>query len=86
LRRTDGDRLGHVNNAVSWAAVEEVAAGRLGGRLHAELEYRQPLDVTEEAAIVVAGDGVWLLASGGVRSAARLDPEGAREPEQLPVR
>jgi acyl-ACP thioesterase len=86
LRRTDGDRLGHVNNAVSWAAVEEVAAGRLGGRLHAELEYRQPLDVTEEAAIVVAGDGVWLLANGGVRSAARLDPEGAREPEQLPVR
>jgi acyl-ACP thioesterase len=86
LRRTDGDRLGHVNNAVSWAAVEEAAPGRLSGRLHAELEYRRPLDVGEEAAIAAAGDGVWLLAGGEVRSAARLDPEGAREPEQLPVR
>lgn len=83
LRRTDSDRLGHVNNAVSWAAVEEVAAGRLGGRLHAELEYRQPLDVGDAAAIAAAGDGVWLLAGGDVRSAARLDPEGAREPEEL---
>jgi acyl-ACP thioesterase len=83
LRATDGDRLGHVNNAVSWAAVEEAAPGRLAGRLHAELEHRGPLDVGEEAAIAAAGDGVWLLAGGDVRSAARLDPEGAREPEQL---
>jgi acyl-ACP thioesterase len=83
LRTTDADRLGHVNNAVSWAAVEEAAAGRLDGRLHAELEYRRPLDVGEEAAIAASGDGVWLLADGDVRSAARLDPEGAREPEQL---
>jgi acyl-ACP thioesterase len=75
LRRTDVDRLGHVNNAVSWAAIEEVlAADRLEGRLHAELEHRGPLDVGEETAIVADGDGVWLLAGDEVRSAARLAP------------
>ncbi len=83
LRSTDIDRLGHVNNAAYWAPVEEVFAGRLGGRLHAVLEYRKPIDLGERVEIAVDGGSLWLVVDGEVRSAARLDPEGARDPEHL---
>lgn len=83
LRAVDIDRLGHVNNAAYWAPVEELFAGRLGGRLHAVLEYRKPIDLGERVRIVHDGDLVWLVVDGDVRSAARLDPDGARDPEQL---
>jgi acyl-ACP thioesterase len=83
FRSTDIDRLGHVNNAAYWVPLEERWAGRLGGRLRAMLEYRRPVDLGEPIELVEAGDAVWLVAGNEVRSAARLDPEGAREPEQL---
>jgi acyl-ACP thioesterase len=47
------------------------------------LEYRQPVDLGEPVELVEEGDSVWLVVNGEVRSAARLDPDGAREPEQL---
>lgn len=84
LRAVDVDRLGHVNNAAYWAPVEELFAGRLGGRLHAVLEYRKPIDLGERVRIAHDGSMLWLLVDGEVRSAARLDPDGAREPEQMP--
>ncbi len=84
LRITDFDRLGHMNNAAYWAAAEEAWAGRLGGCIRAELEYRRPVDLGEAAELAVDGDLLWLVAGGEARSAARLDPEGARDPEQLP--
>ena len=80
---TDVDRLGHVNNAAYWAPVEEVFAGRLGGRLRAVLEYRKPVDLGERVELAVDGDHLWLVVDGDVRSAAWLDPDGARDPEQL---
>jgi acyl-ACP thioesterase len=83
LRAVDVDRLGHVNNAAYWAPVEELWAGRLGGRLHAVLEYRRPIDLGEHVRIAHEGDLMWLVAGGEVRSAARLDPDGAPEAEQL---
>jgi acyl-ACP thioesterase len=83
LRAVDVDRLGHVNNAAYWAPVEELWAGRLGGRLRAVLEYRRPIDLGEHVRIAHDGDLMWLVAGGEVRSAARLDPEGAAEAEQL---
>jgi acyl-ACP thioesterase len=83
LRVTDVDRLGHVNNAAYWAPVEEVFAGRLGGRLRAVLEYRKPIDLGERVGLAVDGDHLWLVVDGEVRSAAWLDPDGARDPEQL---
>jgi acyl-ACP thioesterase len=83
LRVTDVDRLGHVNNAAYWAPVEEAFAGRLGGKLHAVLEYRKPIDLGERVELAVDGNLLWLVVGGDVRSAARLDPEGAREAEQL---
>jgi acyl-ACP thioesterase len=84
FRSTDVDRLGHVNNAAYWVPLEERWAERLDGAPRATLEYRQPVDPGERLALVEAGDGVWLVAGGEVCSAARLDPQGAREPEQLP--
>ncbi len=83
FRATDVDRLGHVNNAAYWVPLDELWAGRLGGRPRATLEYRQPVDLDETVELVEDGDAVWLVAGGEVRPAARPDPDGAREPEQL---
>jgi acyl-ACP thioesterase len=83
FRSTDIDRLGHVNNAAYWVPLEDRWAARLDGRSRATLEYRRPVDLGEPIELVEEGDAVWLVARGEVRSAARLDPEGAREPEQL---
>ena len=46
LRVTDVDLHGHVNNAVHWQAVEHVLP--VTGRLRAELDYRQPIDLGDE--------------------------------------
>jgi len=83
LRATDVDRLGHVNNAAYWAAVEEAFRGGLASTLRAVLEYRKPIDLGEEVELVRDGPGLWLVVAGEARSAARLDPEGAGDPEQL---
>ncbi|MCC5952766.1 MAG: hypothetical protein JJU45_11795 [Acidimicrobiia bacterium] len=60
LRATDLDVWGHVNNAASWAAVEELladrsvaerfegGAGRSGRRGRAEIEYRAAIDPGDE--------------------------------------
>lgn len=81
LRAVDVDRLGHINNAAYWEPVEELWAGRLGGRLHAVLEYRRPLDLGDQVRIAHDDNTLWLVVDGEVRSAARLDPERARQPE-----
>ena len=81
LRVIDVDRLGHVNNAAYWAPLEEVWSGRLAGPLRAVVEYRKPIDLGERVELAIDGDSVWLVVAGEVRSAARLDPEGSREPE-----
>ena len=73
LRVVDVDRLGHVNNAAYWAPVEEVFAGRLGGRLRAVLEYRKPIDLGEPVELAVAGDMLWLVVGGEARAAARVE-------------
>lgn len=72
LRRTDEDRLGHVNNAAFWAPLEESWAARLDGPLRVVLEYRRPIDVEDEIEVAVDGDALWLMAADGVRAAAIL--------------
>lgn len=80
VRRTDLDVLGHVNNAIAWAAVEDEVArhgllseGRIAG---AEMEYRAPVDVGDPCELVsvrdVDGMACWLVVDGEVRAAARL--------------
>ncbi|MGH9060317.1 MAG: acyl-ACP thioesterase domain-containing protein [Acidimicrobiales bacterium] len=59
LRVSDLDLLGHVNNAVAWAAIEEWRAGRaVGDVVAAEMEYRSPVDAA----------GVLLIESGAADS------------------
>ena len=60
LRATDVDRMGHVNNAAYWAAVEQRLAerGRDAHRsLRARLDYRHPIDLGESVELVEAADG-----------------------------
>jgi acyl-ACP thioesterase len=55
LRVTDVDRMGHVNNAAYWAAIEHRLAGRepdLRSPLRARLDYRHPLDLGESVEVV----------------------------------
>ena len=48
LRATDVDRMGHVNNAAYWSAVEHRLLGRepdLSRPYRAQLDYRHPVDL-----------------------------------------
>lgn len=78
LRPTDFDVLGHVNNAVYWAAVEGVLGELLLGRRvrTAEIEFRSGIDPGEHAELVVdeEGDrvGVWFLVGGEVRASVQV--------------
>ena len=55
LRATDIDRMGHVNNAAYWAAVEHRLAmlgHDLRRRLRGRLDYRHPIDLGEKVELV----------------------------------
>ena len=55
LRATDVDRMGHVNNAAYWAAVEQrLAKHELDLRLphRARLDYRHPIDLGDDVELV----------------------------------
>jgi acyl-ACP thioesterase len=83
-RATDFDPYGHVNNAATWAFVEEHAA--LGDRRgRAEIEYLRPIEAGVEIRIVGSvrtGDAArqpspfdaWLMDAHGVTTAARWRP------------
>ncbi|WP_280304837.1 acyl-[acyl-carrier-protein] thioesterase [Nocardia neocaledoniensis] len=71
LRVTDVDRLGHVNNAVYWEAVEEALAAHPDRH---QLPYRA---IVEHVGPVMAGDKVVLRTSlrpGGLR--VQMDVDG----------
>ena len=78
LRRADLDVLDHVNNAVSWAAVEDALDASGGGRrlAGAEIEYRAPIDAGETPILHTVGDGdrlaCWLTVEGALRTSAVL--------------
>ncbi len=75
LRFVDFDVLGHVNNTVYWAVVEEQLARRRDVRapLTVELEHHDPIDPGDEVALEVVdcdGDGeagfdLWVRTSTG---------------------
>ncbi|MBI2706299.1 MAG: hypothetical protein HYX32_13545 [Actinobacteria bacterium] len=66
-RFVDFDVLGHVNNAATWAMVEQAIADHDGpGVPHrAELEYRHPIERGDDVAVAIAAeDGtlrVWII-------------------------
>ena len=80
LRVTDFDVLGHVNNAAYWEAVEERLAGRrLGGRLLAEIEYRDGIVRGEPVTLRLqdrehGGFDLWFGVEGAIRAVARVLP------------
>jgi acyl-ACP thioesterase len=87
LRFCDFDLLGHVNNAASWAVVEEVLAGvdGLGPPYRAELEYRDPIERAATVAVCHrVSEGpvleLWVCdeQSGANHLTARVVPLGAR--------
>jgi acyl-ACP thioesterase len=74
LRFSDFDVLGHVNNAVYWAVVEEHLD--LIAPVTAELEYRGGIDRGQAVGVVVEGDCLWIMAGEAVAASARIASEG----------
>jgi len=77
LRATDLDKLGHVNNAATWAAVEDELARRdLRAGSFAEIEYPDALelgDIVELQSVHDPRSGalhLWLSVEGRVRGSA----------------
>jgi acyl-ACP thioesterase len=76
LRVTDVDVLAHVNNAASWAAVEDELERRCPGRalVRAEMEYRAPVDLGDAVVLCSAlrSDALecWLTCGDDVRTTA----------------
>jgi len=81
LRSTDFDVLGHVNNAVYWAAVEDDLAARESTRVRRiEMEHRagiDPRDVVELVHAEADPSRLWFTVDGEVRASAAywLGPE-----------
>ena len=78
LRWSDIDVMGHVNNVVSWAAVEDEAHRLVpdGEFRWVELEHNQPIERGEEPSVISQREGdqisVWLLLGDGqVATSAR---------------
>lgn len=79
MRAADFDILGHVNNAVHWAAVEEVLTRRdVPARMRAELEHGVGIEPDQEVVLRASpAEGIiesWLMADGVTASAARVTP------------
>ena len=82
LRAADFDTAGHVNNAVAWAAVEDLLAdeggaeARVPGR--AEVEYQRAIIPGCQPRLAAASAGaellMWLLDGDRVLLSARLTP------------
>jgi acyl-ACP thioesterase len=84
LRATDVDRMGHVNNAAYWAAVEQRVVGHTPDlrRPHrALLDYRHPIDLGEEVELAEAvADGCYSAAfviADVVKAVVRVEPLGS---------
>jgi acyl-ACP thioesterase len=73
LRATDLDVLGHVNNAATWAAVEDECARAGIVPAAAELEYRAAIEPDDDVTLASDGRRVWLLVGDEVRASAVVE-------------
>ena len=71
LRFADFDVVGHVNNAVYWAIVEEHLDVQAGQRI--TLEYRGGIDRDQHVEVAVEGERLWILADAAVAASAAAD-------------
>jgi acyl-ACP thioesterase len=75
LRFSDFDLLGHVNNAVYWAVLEECFD--VTAPTTVTVEYRGGIDRGQRAEVAVDDHELWLLADGAVAASGRIDePRG----------
>lgn len=78
-RHTDLDVLGHVNNSIAWAALEDELARADASGDHrivaAEMEYRAPIDIDDVCELRAASTSdalaCWLVVDDEVRAAVR---------------
>lgn len=85
LRRADLDVWGHVNNAISWAAVEDELCRVDWLPATATLEHHQAIGPDDQPRLAASRRGrgldVWLVdPSGRMLSAAHLEPQQAGPP------
>jgi acyl-ACP thioesterase len=80
VRVADLDLMGHVNNAVYWAAVEGCLASSgvdTRGPLRARMDHRHPLDLGDAVDLVTSRDAggasVAFAVDGVTRAVARID-------------
>lgn len=75
LRPTDFDVLGHVNNSVYWAVVEDEPL--MDGI--AEVEYRSPINPSTVVDVLAVDSGRerWLVSDEGVHAATRVTPRSS---------
>jgi acyl-ACP thioesterase len=69
-RFADFDVLGHVNNAVYWAMVEEHLDVQTPTTI--EVEYRGGIDRGQAVQVITAPDSLWITADGTVAATARI--------------
>lgn len=79
VRSTDHDLLGHVNNAATWAPVEDELDHRGVVPRWAEVEHGEGIGPTDEVELVstLIGEGIvamWLVVEGAVRASAVAGP------------
>jgi acyl-ACP thioesterase len=72
LRGSDFDVLGHVNNSVYWAAVEDGFDGQLASDGSIELEYRTPIEPGSDVTLVRGDAHLWITSAAGVHASARV--------------
>ena len=72
VRSTDLDVMGHVNNAITWAAVEDECARRGVLPAAVAVEWSGALEATDAIELRSTATGVWLVVDGAVRVAASL--------------
>lgn len=73
-RFSDFDVVGHVNNAVYWAIVEEHLDVQAPATV--EVEYRGGIDRGQDVQVVAAPDGLWITADGALAATARIGGKG----------
>jgi acyl-ACP thioesterase len=80
LRATDVDRMGHVNNAAYWSALEHRLVGRgpdLRQPHRARLDYRHPIDLGDDLEVVEHLDdgryGAAFVVDGTVKAVAWVE-------------
>ena len=72
VRSTDLDVMGHVNNAITWAAVEDECARRGVVPSAVMVEWSGALEATDDIRLLATAEDLWLTVDGAVRVAAAV--------------